>query len=240
MDVSVYAAYNHIKLSEIRNRTAIVIDVLRATTTIVQSLKNGGRIVVPVLTPEDAVNIKRNNQDESTILGGERKALKISGFDLGNSPLEYERDIVKGKTLVLCTMNGTQAILKARDASNILIASLSNISAAAKKAAEYNRDIAVICAGTKERFSADDIITAGALIDRLKKTGIAMTIDDLAIVAYNLYNRCKDDKHSALSGTYHYEFLKSLGMQNDLDFCLQEDTTDIVPEYSEGVISIVK
>lgn len=240
MDVSVYAAYNHVKSSDIRNKTAIVIDVLRATTTIVQSLKNGCRIIVPVLTPEDAVNIKRSNQDESTILGGERKALKIAGFDLGNSPLEYERDIVMGKTLMLCTTNGTQAILKARDASNILIAALSNISAVAQKAVEYDKDIAVICAGTKERFSADDIITAGALIDRLKKMEIAMAIDDLAMVAYNLYDRCRGDKHNALSGTYHYEFLKSLGMKDDLDFCLMEDTADIVPEYSEGVISIIK
>lgn len=240
MDVSVYAAYNHVKISELRNKTAIVIDVLRATTTIVQSLKNNCRMVVPVLTPEDAVNIKRSNQDESTILGGERKALKISGFDLGNSPLEYERDTVKGKTLVLCTTNGTQAILKAKDASRILIAALSNISAVAKKASEFGEDIAVICAGTKERFSADDIITAGALIERFKSMNVSIAMDDLGIVAYNLYVRCRDDKHSALAGTYHYEFLKSLGMQKDLDFCIEEDTADIVPEYNDGIITIGK
>ena len=171
MKVSVYAAYNHVKPSEIRGNTAIVIDVLRATSTIVEALKNGCRLVVPVETPEDAVNIKRSNQDESTILGGERKAVKITGFDYGNSPLEYNPKNVKGKTLILCTTNGTQAILRARDASRILITALSNISASAIKAAEYGNDISIICAGTKEKFSAEDVLAAGALIDRLEKLG---------------------------------------------------------------------
>jgi len=135
MNVSVYAAYSHVKSSDLQGKTAVVIDVLRATTTIVQALKNGCRQVAPVLTPEDAVKIKKSNGDEGMILGGERKALKITGFDYGNSPLEYAPMQVKGQSLILCTTNGTRAILACRQASNILIGAFINISALVSKSA---------------------------------------------------------------------------------------------------------
>ena len=240
MKVSVYASYSHVKPSDVRGKTAIVIDVLRATTTIIQSLKVGCRIVVPVETPEDAVNYKRRNGDAGIILGGERKAEKISGFDFGNSPLEYENRLVRGKSLVLCTTNGTQAILKARDASHVIIAALCNISAAAQKAAGYEEDIAIICAGTAMSFSADDFITAGAFIERLEAAGLELSCDDLAIFAKRNYLACRQDKHKALTGTLHYEYLKSLGLKADLDFCLTEDSATIVPEFSEAQIAVEK
>lgn len=240
MKVSVFAAYTHVKASDLRGNTAVVIDVLRATTTIVQALKNGCRQVAPVLTPEDAVNIKRTNGDEDILLGGERKALKITGFDFGNSPLEYGPMIVRGKSLILCTTNGTRAILSAKQASNILIGAFANITAVAKKAAEYGNDIAVVCAGTKEKFSVDDIMAAGALIDRLGKLEIEIEMDDLAIVSKYYYDNRKKNMEAALAGSHHYEYLKSIDLQEDIDFCLKEDTADIVPEFTEGAITLLK
>lgn len=240
MKVSVYAAYGHAKASDLRGNTAVVIDVLRATTTIVQVLKNGCRQVTPVLTPEDAVNAKRNTGDADVLLGGERKAMKISGFDFGNSPLEYEPLAIKGKPLVLCTTNGTRAILAAKQASTILIGALANISAVAEKAASFGNDIAIICAGTKEKFSVDDILAAGAFLDRLQKLDVPFEKDDLGIVCKHLYDSVKNNLGAALAGSLHYEYLKSIGLQEDIDFCLKEDTADIVPEYSEGYITVSK
>lgn len=240
MKVSVYAAYTHVKASDLRENTAIVLDVLRATTTIVQALKNGCRQVAPVLTPEDAVNMKKTNGETDILLGGERKALKINGFDFGNSPFEYEPLLVKGKSLILCTTNGTRAILAAKQASKILIGAFANISAVAKKAAEYGNDIAVVCAGTKERFSADDFLAAGALLDRLSRLDPDLKTDDLAAVCKYYYDNRKKDIQAALGGSLHYEYLKSIGLQKDIDFCLTEDTADIVPEYAEGAITLIK
>jgi 2-phosphosulfolactate phosphatase len=240
MNVSVYAAYSHAKASDLQGKTVVVIDVLRATSTIVTALKNGCRQVAPVLTPEDAVKIRKSNGGEDTILGGERKALKISGFDYGNSPLEYVPFDVKGKSLILCTTNGTRAILACKQASAILIGAFINVSAVAKKAAEYGNDIAVVCAGTKERFSIDDILAAGAFIDRLIGDGVKVEPDDLGLIARKLYKNGKKDLKAALSGSKHYEYLLSLGLSEDIDFCLTEDSADIVPEYSEGFVTVAK
>lgn len=146
---------------------AIVVDVLRATTAMVYALGSGGEAIVPCLEIEEARNVAARLGRDRAILGGERQGLPIEGFDLGNSPGSYTRDICRGKTLVMTTTNGTRAILASREAERTLIAAFSNVSATAEAVQSSGRSIHVVCAGTDGRVSIEDAALAGCLVQRL-------------------------------------------------------------------------
>ena len=143
---------------------------------------------------------------------------------------------VENKTVLITTTNGTKAITRALDAKEVVLASFINISAVYEYIAAAGSDISIICAGTMGKFSADDILVAGALIKGLEDKGVSLQLDDLGMVAKRMYLNSKDDLHGALSETLHYSILKDLGLQGDLDDCLKLDTAPIVPIYSDGVV----
>ncbi|HZJ57362.1 MAG TPA: 2-phosphosulfolactate phosphatase [Clostridia bacterium] len=236
MKISVYPTCDYVEDRDIKDRIVVVIDVLRATSTIITALYNGCKEIIPTADIEDAVNISKNYEKDTFILGGERNAVKIEGFHLSNSPCEYSREQVENKTVLITTTNGTKAITRAVDAKEVVLASFINISAVYEYAAAVGKDISIICAGTLGRFSADDVLVAGALIRGLENRGLSLELDDLGMVAKNMYDSSKDDLHGALSNTLHYSILKNLGLQGDLDDCLTLDTAPIVPIYSDGIV----
>ena len=167
--LNVYALPTLVAPAELADGTAVVIDVLRASTTIVHALDAGAKEVMPCLEIADALAAAGLPADEC-VLGGERGGLPIDGFDLGNSPEEYTPDRVAGKTVILTTTNGTRAMLHVRAAREILIAGFVN--AAAVVQALLDRDqVHIVCAGTDGQVSEDDVLLAGLLVERLQRLG---------------------------------------------------------------------
>ena len=142
-------------------KTTVVVDVLRASSTIVTALYNGAREVVPVATVEFAVKVSGGMFGGQTLLGGERHTQKIEGFALGNSPLEYSPELVAGKTIVLYTTNGSKAIVKAKFSENLFVCSFLNIGAVVKHLISLNKDFEILCAGRYNHYSMEDTICAG-------------------------------------------------------------------------------
>ncbi len=217
-------------------KTTVVIDVLRATTTIVTAIANGAKEVVPVNTIGFAMKVSGNAFGGKTLLGGERNAKKIEGFALGNSPLEYSEDIVKDKSIVLFTTNGTKAIVSAKYSDNLFICSFQNIDAVAKELAELNEDVEIVCAGSHGMFSLEDSVCAGCLIDRIQNYVSDITYSDASKCSIMLYNKFKNDLLGMLKESEHGKLLIDYGFEKDLEFASQVNIQHIVPVYSSGVI----
>ena len=146
------------------NTTVVVIDVIRATSTIVAALAAGARAVYPTLSSEEAIRLANSLGRHNTLLCGERRGLMIEGFDLGNSPAEFTPDRVSDISLVMTTTNGTRAFLAAEAADRVIVAALMNLSAVAAAVSE-SEQVAFICAGKEGRFSLDDAVCAGLIPD---------------------------------------------------------------------------
>lgn len=234
MKIDMIICGDYVTTEAVRNATVIVVDVLRATSVIITALSNGAKSVVPVTSVEEALSTKKKL--ESVVLGGERKAQKIEGFDLSNSPLEYKSEVIHDRNVVITTTNGTKAISKSSAANKIYIGGLINAKAVSSKAISNERDIIIVNAGTNGVFSMDDFITGGAIIDEILSQQ-EYELTDIAKTALVIYRSHKDIK-SYVEGAEHYKILVDLGLEEDIDYCLQKDLFDIVPEYKDGIIKI--
>jgi 2-phosphosulfolactate phosphatase len=168
--LNVYALPKYATPQEFSGGTAVVIDVLRATTTIIYALEAGAKEVLPCREIDEAFAIAEKYPREKILLGGERLGKRIADFDLGNSPEEYLSYEVEDKTIIFTTTNGTQAMSHARGAKQIFLAAFVNASAVVQKL--LGRDeVHILCAGTDGEFSEDDIMLAGLMVERLQKLG---------------------------------------------------------------------
>lgn len=231
MKIELWPTLNYIDEEEIKGKTVVVIDVLRATSVITSALKNGAKEVAVAVEIEEAMKLK----NDKSLLGGERNGLKIEGFDLSNSPLEYKKEVVEGKRIIITTTNGTKAINKSKGASNIYIGSMLNGNAVAKKIANEGKDTIIICSGTHGKFSLDDFICAGKIIYGVS-TEIEIEMDDFAATSFMAYRDNKHDMLSYVKMAKHFRYLDSIGYGEDIKYCFTEDITDIVPYYEDGLI----
>ncbi|MFT5875235.1 MAG: 2-phosphosulfolactate phosphatase [Clostridium sp.] len=233
MKIDIIVSADDIKKEKIKNKTVVVIDMLRATSVITTAMNNGCKGVIPVLTVDDAAEIVRNSKEEF-MLGGERDALKIEGFHYSNSPLEYTRDTIEGKTLVMTTTNGTKAIRGCEGASNILIGAMLNAKAIVKRVVELNKDVVIVNAGTYGEFSIDDFLCSGYIIDCVLKL-VEAELTDIAVTSHYIYKN-NEDIYSFIKYASHYKRITELGLKADLEYCCRKDIIDIVPEYNDGII----
>ena len=237
MTIEVFGVHSHVINKELRNTQAVVIDTLRATSVMITALNNGCRQVVPAIEIEEAMHCKRTMPEQKVLLGGERNAVLIPGFDLSNSPREYTREIVDGKVLVLTTTNGTAAIHRAMGAKRVLIGAMINAAAVARKLMEEGDHTTIICAGTRGKFSLDDIFTAGCIISNLRGLGAKISLDDLGYTSEMLYLQFRNEWQSLIKNASHYNILVECGYKDDIAYCMQESIIDIVPEWTDGIIS---
>jgi len=238
MKIDIYAAHNSVQEKELKDRTVVVIDVFRATTTIITALHNGCREVIPVAGIEEAIAFSRNYDKNAFLLGGERNTHKIDGFDLSNSPSEYTRQTVEGRTILLTTTNGTKAVRKTHEAKEVLIAGFVNVDAIAEYLAKLSDDVTFVCAGTEGKFSLEDILAVGAILSNLKSMGREITFDDLGFVCVHMYEIYRTDIKEFLKGTNHYKRLVIEKLENDIDVCLDVNSIPAVPSYKDGVIRL--
>lgn len=226
MRYTVYPVHSLLARGKALPGAAVVIDTLRMTTVAATALENGCTAIAAAATVEEAQRLAR---PLNALLGGERSALKIPGFDLSNSPLEYLPERVGGRSLVLSTSNGTQAIASASGAQRLYLGCLRNAGALAERL-RGEESVSFVLAGTAGCFSLEDALTAGALLDRLP----AGEMDDLAVAARALYRQNRTAMHQLLAPCAHYRRLQSLGYTEDLDFCLREDCASATPLKRQG------
>jgi len=221
-------------------KTSVVIDVLRASSTIVAAIHNGAKEVVPVATVEFAMKVSGGMFGGQTLLGGERNTKKIEGFALGNSPFEYSKEIIEGKTIVFYTTNGTKAIAKARFSENLFICSFGNITSIAKQLVSLNKDVEIICAGRNNFFSIEDSICAGKLVSLILEMVPDMEMNDSVKAVKALYDKYGKDIGKMMKESEHGKILMDNGFEKDIDYCSQIDIVNTIPYYTNGVLKSLK
>jgi 2-phosphosulfolactate phosphatase len=225
----------------IAGRICVVFDVLRASTTIVTALENGCQRIIPVATPAEAQKMKEKlSGSESVLLAGEREGRRIAGFDLGNSPGEFTAERIRGRTIIMCTTNGTAAILGAQGARSVLIGSLANLGAVVRRA-RVGEDVILLCAGKEGGISLEDIVACGAFVEAMVGEGSGSSgieLDDGAMVALEAFRASRDDIVGVLRKGNHGRYLESIGFGRDLETCAQRDVSDIVPYFDAATGSI--
>ena len=221
-------------------KTTVVIDVLRATSTITTAINNGAKEIVPVATIEFAVKVSGGMFGGQTLLGGERNTKKIEGFALGNSPSEYSKDIVAGKTIVFYSTNGSRAVVKAKYSANLFVCSFNNLNAVAKHLKKLNEDVIVLCSGNNNFLSLEDAVCAGMLISELSAGDKSVVLTDSSRSAMSLFKSFGKNILKLLSESDHGELLIRNGFETDLKACAQINNTDVIPYYSGNVLKVLK
>jgi 2-phosphosulfolactate phosphatase len=241
MRIEVFFTPHQIDEMYLRDKTVVVIDVLRASTTIATALNNGAKEIIPVTTVESAMKIVGNLFGDVTLLGGERNGKMIEGFNLGNSPLEYTEERVKGKSIVFSTTNGSQAMVKARYAKEMAVMSFVNISAVENFASEPERDIAILCAGHDGLFSMEDTVCAGMLIQKLvARRSVNVDVGDAGAASLALWKTQSRSLYKMMKNTEHGQYLAGIGFGGDLKFCAEVDSISVVPQLVGNVVKLKK
>jgi len=223
----------------LREKTVVVIDVLRASTTIAAALSNGAREIIPVATVESAVKISGNLLGDVILLGGERNGKMIDGFNLGNSPAEYTEERVKGKAVIFSTTNGSQALVKARYARELFVCGFVNVGTVAEAIWRTPRDFTIVCAGNDGVLSMEDSVCAGMLIARVAAEGqVDAELSDGALVARTLYRTFGRGILKMIRSTDHGRHLLEIGFGEDLKFCAGVDTLPVLPLLEGNVIKL--
>jgi 2-phosphosulfolactate phosphatase len=215
--------------ADLSDTTAVVFDVLRATSSIITGLASGCQAIFPVRTVEEARLLKKGKPD--FLLAGERDGLPPEGFDLGNSPEEYEQ--TEGKSVVMTTTNGTAAIQSVKRAAQVLVGALLNIDALANYLFRSRPGkLLLVCAGTGDDFSLEDAIGAGALLARLPDDDLS----DAAIVARALYERAGEDIEEWLRQTSNGRRLRKIGKAADVRQCARLSIFNVIGYLSNETI----
>jgi 2-phosphosulfolactate phosphatase len=234
--IDVFSTALSFQEEEVRNKTVVVIDVLRACSSMVTALINGAKGIIPVEDMAAASKIAANLDPKSVLLCGEKDGRKIDGYQLGNSPMEYSRGVVDGKTMIMNTTNGTKAVTRAGLARKILIGCFLNVGSVVEELRNGDGDIIIICAGWKSRFSLEDMLCAGLIIDRLGDGVFNDNATDGAKLAHVLYQKYSNDIEGAVSQSNHANRLKDIAHPNDISYCSQLDRISIVPYMKDGII----
>ena len=241
MRLDVYFTTTEADAAVVQEATVVVIDVVRATTSMVEALAQGARAVFPTSSTEDAVKLAASLGREDTLLCGERKGVKIEGFDLGNSPLEFTADVVDDKRLVWTTTNGTAALAAVREAPQVLVGAFTNLSAVAAVLRGEER-VVLQCAGRANRFAMEDALCAGHLLRLLVGGGPDVTapapdLNDAARASLALA-QAVEPTEAFLATTAAGQNLADIGQAGDLALCARVDRHAVVPHLADQALTL--
>jgi 2-phosphosulfolactate phosphatase len=223
-------------LYDISDSIVVIIDIFRATSTIAAALYNGATKVLPVDTVARCIEL---GAQVGGITAGERDGKIAEGLQYGNSPIEYSRDFVEGKILVLTTTNGTKLLYMAlaQGADAIVTGSFPNLSAVCSYLIAQNKNVLLACAAWKDRVNLEDSLFAGAVVSRVKDH---FTIhDDSSLAAETLYEVVKDDLWSFIKKTTHFHRLSAYGLEADMQYCTTIDVANVLPVYQHGELVLL-
>ncbi len=218
----------------------VAIDVLRACSTIVTALCQGARGVVPVPDLDHAAKIASNLDPSSYLLGGERGGYRIDKYHCGNSPREYTREVVRRRTVILSTTNGTVAMHKGRKARRLLVGCFLNIDRVAEAIRETDMDLIIICSGQKGQVSLEDTLCAGYLLDRLWNGRPPGGVSDATRMTFALYDSHRHCLDETLRQGAHAQWLASKGFGDDVDYCFRLNALPVLPRYRDNRIVLDK
>jgi 2-phosphosulfolactate phosphatase len=216
--------------------SAVVIDVVRASTTIVTALAHGARGVLPVATPAEAVTRARSGSAPAALLGGERGGAPPPGFDCGNSPAEYTAERVTGRTVVFTTTNGTRALLAVTAAKRVAVGGFLNAAAVVRWLGPEPGDAVFVCAGESGRFCLEDATCAGLLVERLRAAWPDAPLSDAARAAGVLSRQYAGRLGAMLEDAAWAQMLVGQGRGGDLPLCVALDAFDVVPIARDGLL----
>lgn len=238
MKIDVVLTPGETTVAALAGRTVVVLDILRASSTIVQALSAGAKAVFPVASIEEALRLANTFGRDEVLLAGERRCLPIEGFDLGNSPREFTKSKVGGKTVVMTTTNGTAAMALTVNAARVYVGALLNMGPLVKDLVQRESDPVFLCAGRERAFALEDAVCAGEFASRLMQARPG----DWEL---------NDGAHAAIAlarefGTGEKVFNLAAGgkgiieanLEEDLEFCAQIDTHDILPVLHERSITL--
>lgn len=225
--------------TDLDGTVAVVVDVLRATSTLTTALARGARAVYPAASIDEALRLSQSLGREDTLLCGERKGLKIEGYDLGNSPLEFTEEAVEGKRLIMNTTNGTRAFLAVEDAETVLALSFLNLGAVAEAVLrQAPRRLLVLCSGREDVFALEDAVCAGALLQRVENGGMELELGDGARAAKALAG-AQTVSADFLGSTEAGAALREVGLGDDLAWCASVDVLKAVPVLRERALVLL-
>jgi 2-phosphosulfolactate phosphatase len=213
----------HLHSEGLEDKQVVIIDILRATTTVVVAFENGVDHVVASGSVKETLTYR----DKGYLVAAERNGITVEGFDLGNSPQDYTPELVNGRNIALTTTNGTRALNMAEEAQTVWVASFRNLAATAEALTQNGRDVLLFCAGWKDRFNMEDTLFAGALADQLLAMGW-MTDDDATLAAIDLYTQNSHRLEAFLEKASHVQRFKTLHIESDLQVCLKTDSSRTV------------
>jgi 2-phosphosulfolactate phosphatase len=239
MRLDVFLTPGELVPGEIAERTAVVIDVLRATSAIVEAMAAGARAIFPVATVEEALRLANTLGRDEVLLCGERKCLPIEGFDLGNSPAEFTPEKVGGRTLIMTTTNGTLAMAAVGGGARVIVGSFLNLSAIVDELARSGAEPAFVCAGREKHFGLDDAVLAGWIARRLMEARpeVEWVLNDGAHAAVAL-GRAYPDPAALLPTTAAGQAIAAAGLGEDVAFCAQVDLHDGVPVLHDRQVTL--
>src|SRR5688572_18839872 len=240
MRVEVYFGPQEVVASDVASRVVAVVDVLRASTSIAIALANGARAVIPLANSDEVVTRSKSLARSEVKLAGERKSQAIPGFDVGNSPLEFTREAVEGKTVLMTTTNGTTAILATQGARDVVIASYVNFSAVLsmlRAALRGGADVAILCAGQEKRFALEDAACAGLFVQHITAKHSKAEINDAAQAAMLIDKKFGSNLKRLLRMSSHGMALIEAGFADDIAACAELDAYPVVPVYQDRQIT---
>ena len=226
--------------ADVGGRVVAVIDVLRASTTITVALDHGARFVIPFEGPDEAVLRSKQYDRAEVLLAGERKMRALPGFHLGNSPLEFTREAVDGRTILFASTNGTPALLATQGARDVIVASYVNLSvslAFLRAAARGGADVTIVCAGSDRQFGLEDASCAGRLVRGLRRGRPEAVLNDAAHACALLDRKYGDDLATLFADASHGRALAEAGFAEDLVLCARIDAHPVLPVYADRQIS---
>ncbi|HLP32441.1 MAG TPA: 2-phosphosulfolactate phosphatase [Bacteroidia bacterium] len=210
-------------LYQIEGKIVVVIDILRATSSMCVAFETGVEAILPVSTPEECATY----QFKGFVCAAERDGMVVEGFDIGNSPFSYLDEKLKGKKLAITTTNGTYAIQHARHAHQLVIGSFLNLKSLCEWLITQNRDVVLLCAGWKNKFNLEDTLFAGAVAWHTHEH--FATMSDAAIAAQDLYELAKVDLYKYILKSSHAHRFKALHIERDIEFCMQQSIYSSIP-----------
>ena len=208
----------------------VVIDIMRATTSICAAIAAGAEKIIPVGSVEDAKKMK----EAGYILAAERDGIVLDFADFGNSPNLFTPERVKGKTIAYSTTNGTQAINMAKDAKNVIIGAFINLSKVVEFLISDNSDVVILCSGWKKRFNIEDTLCAGAIATKLLESGNFSTICDSSHAAIDLWNIAKNDIMTYIEKAAHRHRLRGIVSDEIVEYCHTVDLVNVLPVFRNG------
>jgi 2-phosphosulfolactate phosphatase len=220
-------------LYDLKNSVVVIIDVFRATSTIATALYNGAAKVIPVATVEKCIELGKGI---GCITAGERDGKVVEGLQYGNSPAEYHREFIEGKTLVITTTNGTKLLhmALANGASEVITGSFVNIDAVCDHIMQQDKNVILGCSGWKDRFNLEDTMFAGAVVNRVRNN--FQVHCDSSLMSEAMYDLHRHDMKTFIRQTTHWHRLAAYGADKDLEFCVTENAANILPVYKDDAL----